>query len=79
MSVCALRVVHPVARPIINAQFADAFTDGPYIAGISECQTPDSCSDSRFRLGISKRPQPFRESLSLPNFDHRSIVAHGLQ
>lgn len=75
----ALDVVHPVARPIVNTQFADAFANWLHIAGIPARQTPDSCCDSRPCLSIPKPPQPDRERIRLPNFDHKDIVVHKLQ
>jgi hypothetical protein len=35
----ALDVIDPIARPAVNAQFADAFTGRTCIAGIAESQT----------------------------------------
>ena len=71
--------VDAIAGPSVDAEFADAFADWCYIAGIAEGEATHANRDLRFCPVVSENCQPARKGLRFADFDHLEIVAYGLQ
>jgi hypothetical protein len=70
---CTLDVIDAISGAIVNAQFADAFADGPDVAGIAEGQTLNSGGDSRSGLRVAKGSQPGGKDFRFPDLNHRAL------
>ena len=66
--------IHPVAWPIIDPEFRNAFADWPNISKVAEQNTPDTNVDPGFRALIFKRLKPFMIYVRFPNFDHLDVL-----
>jgi hypothetical protein len=75
----ALHEVDAITGPVLNAKFADAFTDGLHVTRIAKGETTDASGDSGFGVRIAESCQPAREGLRFAEFDPWVIVAYKLQ
>ncbi len=66
--------IHPVAWPIIDPEFRNAFADWPNISKVAERNMPDADVDPDFRTLIFKRLKPLMIDVRFPNFDHLYIL-----
>jgi len=71
--------IHSVAGTEVYSQLRDAFANRLYIAGVTERQTSNTGVDTRPGLSITQSIEPLEIRLGLPNFNHGSIVSHGIR
>jgi GNAT superfamily N-acetyltransferase len=70
--------VDAITRTIIDAKFADAFSDRLHVAGIAEGKSANPNVDPRDRLLIAQPRKPSGKHSGLTDFDHgRNLMRSG--
>ena len=72
----SLRVIHPVAGSVVDANLGYSLSDGPHVAEVAQGHPSDAAVDAHSGLPVPKPPKPTSVHLGLAYLDHYCIVVH---